>query len=116
MFSVCLCVCVLTALVSPNVQLLGKLRYHQESPPALPLLGFQNVSKNVVTNVNNVLSFDAQQIAHNVRRTCKNKRRQAVAIIGGCAEERHDGFRHGGWTSGKEESPNFNTIPNEINS
>lgn len=69
----CLYVCVLTALVSPNVQLLGKLRYHQESPPALTLLGLQNVSKNVVTNIDNVLSFDAQQIAHNVRRTCKNK-------------------------------------------
>lgn len=54
------CVCVLTALVSPNMQLLGKLRYHQESPPALTLLGLQNVSKNVVTNVDDVLSFDAQ--------------------------------------------------------
>lgn len=55
-----MCVCVLTTLVSPNVQLLGKLRYHQESPPALTLLGLQNVSKNVVTNVDDVLSFDAQ--------------------------------------------------------
>lgn len=73
MFNVCRYVCVLTALVSPNVQLLGKLRYHQESPPALTLLGLQNVSKNVVTDVDDVLSFDAQQIAHNVRRTCKNK-------------------------------------------
>lgn len=65
------CMCVLTALVSPNMQLLGKLRYHQESPPALALLGFKNVSKNVVTNVDNVLSFDAQQITYNVWRTCK---------------------------------------------
>lgn len=64
---------VLTALVGPNVQLLGKLRYHQESPPALTLLGLQNVSKNVVPNVDNVLSFDAQQITNNVRRTCKSK-------------------------------------------
>lgn len=61
-----LCMHVLTALVGPNVQLLGKLRYHQESPPALTLLGFKNVSKDVVTNVDDVLSFDAQQIAHNV--------------------------------------------------
>lgn len=57
---------VLTALVGPNVQLLGKLRYDQESSPALTLLGFKNVSKDVVTNVDDVLSFDAQQIAHNV--------------------------------------------------
>lgn len=66
---------VLTALVGPNVQLLGQLRYHQESPPALTLLGFKNVSKDVVTNVDDVLSFDAQQIAHNVGRTCRNKYR-----------------------------------------
>lgn len=58
--------CVLTALVGPNVQLLGELRDHQESPPALALLGFENVSKDVVTNVDDVLSFDAQQITHNV--------------------------------------------------
>lgn len=57
---VCVCVCVLTALVSPNVQLLGELRYHQEGPPALTLLGLQNVSKNVVPNVDDVLPFDAQ--------------------------------------------------------
>lgn len=62
----CVCVCVLTALVSPDVQLLGQLRYHQERPPALTLLGLQNVSKNVVANVDDVLSFDAQQITHDV--------------------------------------------------
>lgn len=62
----CECVCVLTALVGPNVQLLGKLRYDQKGPPALTLLGLKDVSKDVVTDVDDVLSFDAQQIAHNV--------------------------------------------------
>lgn len=56
----------LTALVSPHMQLLGQLRYHQESPPALTLLGFENVTKNVVSNVDDVLSFSTQQVAHDV--------------------------------------------------
>ncbi len=69
---VCVCVCTsvfgfsLTALVSPHMQLLRQLRYHQESPPALTLLGFENVAKNVVTDVDDVLSFGTQQVTHNI--------------------------------------------------
>lgn len=97
MFSVCQYVCVLTALVSPNVQLLGKLRYDQESPPSLTLLGLQNVSKNVVPNVDDVLSFDAQQIAHNVRRTCKNSHQGLYWRMPWLLQA-------WAWASGKEES------------
>lgn len=56
----------LTALVSPHMQLLGQLRYHQESPPALTLLGFENVTENMVSNVYNVLPFSTQQVTHDV--------------------------------------------------
>lgn len=56
----------LTALVSPHMQLLGQLRYHEESPPALTFLGFEDVTENVVSDVDNVLSFSTQQVTHNV--------------------------------------------------
>lgn len=77
---VLLCVCVsaevssLTALVGPHMQLLGQLRYDQECPPTLTLLGFENITKNMVSNVDNVFSLCPQQVTHNVRGTweCKD--------------------------------------------
>lgn len=56
----------LTALVGPDMQLLGQFRYDQESPPALTLLGFEDVTENVVSNVDDVLSFSTQQVADDV--------------------------------------------------
>lgn len=56
----------LTALIGPHVQLLGQLGYHQERPPALALLGFENVSKDMVPDVDYVLPFSSEQVAHNV--------------------------------------------------
>lgn len=64
--------CSLTALISPHMKLLGQLWYHQESPPALTLLGLENVTENVVSDVDDVLSFSTKQVAHDVRRTCKD--------------------------------------------
>lgn len=120
MFNVCLYVCVLTALVSPNVQLLGKLRYHQESPPALTLLGLQNVSKNVVTNVDDVLSFDAQQITHNVRRTCKNKHVRttplSTVILNNAMTDSGVGLdvrKRGIWSDNKIQNPTLSNTRNE---
>lgn len=51
------------------MQLLGQLRYDQERPPALTLLRFENVTKNVVSDVDDVLSFSTQQVTDDVRRT-----------------------------------------------
>ncbi|TNN71211.1 hypothetical protein EYF80_018559 [Liparis tanakae] len=56
----------LTALVGPHVQLLGELGDHQERPPALPLLGLEDVSEDVVPDVDDVLPFGRQQVAHDV--------------------------------------------------
>lgn len=56
----------LTALVGPNVQLLSQLRNHQERSPALTLLRLQDISKDVVTDVQDVLSFCSQQITNYV--------------------------------------------------
>lgn len=56
----------LTALVRPHMQLLGQLRDHQERPPALTLLRFENVTKDVVSDVDNVLPFSTEQVAHDV--------------------------------------------------
>lgn len=56
----------LTALIGPHVQLLGQLGYNQERPPALTLLGFEDVSKDMVPNVDDVLPFSAQEVTHNV--------------------------------------------------
>lgn len=56
----------LTALIGPHVQLLGQLGYDQERPPALTLLGLEDVSKDVVPNVDDVLPFGAQQVTHDV--------------------------------------------------
>lgn len=58
----------LTAFVRPNVQLLSQFRNHQECPPSLTLLGLKNISKNVIPNVHNILSFCSKQVTHNVRR------------------------------------------------
>lgn len=51
------------------MQLLGQLRYHQECPPTLTLLRFENVTKNVVSNIDDVLSFSTQQVTDDVWRT-----------------------------------------------
>lgn len=56
----------LTALVGPHMQLLGQLGYHQERPPALTLLGLQDVSKDVVPDIDDVLPLGSQQVTHNV--------------------------------------------------
>lgn len=48
------------------MQLLRQLRNHQESPPALTLLRFENVTKDVVPNVDDVFSFSSKQVTHNV--------------------------------------------------
>ncbi len=56
----------LTALVSPHVQLLGQLRYNQERPPALTFLGLEDVSKDMVPDVDYVLPLGPQQVTHNV--------------------------------------------------
>lgn len=59
----------LTTLVGPNVQLLGQLRNHQERSPALTLLRLEDVSEDMVPNVQNVLPFGPQQVTHDVRGT-----------------------------------------------
>ena len=64
---VCVCVCGLTALVGPDVQLLGQLGDDQESPPALALLRLQDVPENVVPDVDYVLPLGPQQVTHHVR-------------------------------------------------
>lgn len=56
----------LTALVGPHVQLLGQLGDNQERPPALTFLGLEDVSKDVVPDVDDVLPLGSQQVAHNV--------------------------------------------------
>lgn len=60
------CVLGLTALVGPHVQLLRQLRYDQERPPALTLLGLEDVSKDVVPDVHDVLPLGPQQVTHNI--------------------------------------------------
>ncbi len=61
----------LTALVSPHVQLLGEFRYNQERPPALTLLGLEDVSKDVVPDVDDVLPLGPKQVTHNIRGTLR---------------------------------------------
>lgn len=56
----------LTALVSPHMQLLGQLGYNQERPPALTLLGLEDVSKDMVPNVDYVFPLGSQQVTHNI--------------------------------------------------
>lgn len=56
----------LTALIGPHVQLLGQLGDDQERPPALTLLGLEDVSEDVVPDVDDVLPFSAQQVTHDV--------------------------------------------------
>lgn len=53
---------LLTAFVSPDVQLLRQLGDHQEGPPALALLGFEDVPKDVVSDVQDILPFGPQQV------------------------------------------------------
>lgn len=72
LISLCVLACVypsvfaLTALVGPHMQLLSQLGYHQERPPALTLLGLQDVSKDVVPDVDDVLPLGSQQVTHDV--------------------------------------------------
>lgn len=56
----------LTTLVGPDVQLLGQLRNHQERSPALALLRLEDVSEDMVPDVQNVLPFGSQQVTHDV--------------------------------------------------
>lgn len=59
---------LLTAFVCPDVQLLRQLWDHQEGPPALALLGFEYVSKDMVSDVQDILPFGTQQVTDCVRR------------------------------------------------
>jgi len=72
----------LTALVGPHVQLLGQLGYHQERPPALALLGLEDVSEDVVPDVDDVLPFGRQQVAHNVGGTWEEDARGRLITDG----------------------------------
>lgn len=63
----------LTALVSPHMQLLSQLRNHQKCSPALTFLWLEDVSKDVVTDIQNVLPLCSQQITHYVRGTWREK-------------------------------------------
>lgn len=58
---------LLTAFVCPDVQLLRQLGDHQEGPPALALLGFEDVSKDMVSDVQDILPFGPQQVTDCVR-------------------------------------------------
>lgn len=59
---------LLTTFVRPDVQLLRQLGDHQEGPPALALLGFEDVSKDMVSDVQDIFPFGTQQVADCVRR------------------------------------------------
>ena len=45
------CPLPLTLLLGPDAQFPGQLRNHQTSPPALRLLGLEDVPKDVIPNV-----------------------------------------------------------------
>lgn len=59
---------LLTLLLLPHLQFLGELWYNEEGLPALALFGLEDVAEDVVSNVEDVLPFHVQQVAHNVRR------------------------------------------------
>lgn len=50
----------------PHLQLFGELRYNQKGLPALALLRLQDVAKDVISHIEDVLTYDAQEIANNV--------------------------------------------------
>lgn len=56
----------LTALVGPHVKLLGQLGYNQERPPALTFLRLEDVSKDMIPDVDYVLPLGSQQVTHYV--------------------------------------------------
>lgn len=56
----------LTLLLGPDVHLPGQLRNHQASPPALLLLGLEDVPKDVVPNVQDVLPPHPEQLTHHI--------------------------------------------------
>lgn len=61
------CLMRLTLLLLPHLQFLGELGHDEEGPPALALLGLEDVAIDVVPHVEDVLPFHVQQVAHNVR-------------------------------------------------
>lgn len=67
--------CRLTALVGPYMKLLGQLRYNQECSPALTFLGLEDITKNMIPNVNDILPLCPQQVTHNVRGALKSTER-----------------------------------------
>lgn len=66
---------VLTFLLLPQLQLLGEFWYDQKRFPALAFLRLEDVAKDVVSNIEDVLTFDIQQITNDVRGTCNQKKR-----------------------------------------
>lgn len=61
------CGLLLTAFVCPDVQLLRQLGDHQKGPPALAFLGFEDVSKDMVSDVQYILPFGPEQVTDCVR-------------------------------------------------
>lgn len=53
-------------LIRPNVQLLHQLRHHQERTPPPHLLRLEDVAKDVVSDVQNVLALGTDQLREDV--------------------------------------------------
>lgn len=64
------CLLVLTFLFLPHLEFLSELRYNQKRLPSLTLLRLEDVAKDVVANVEDILPFDIQQFTDDVRRSC----------------------------------------------
>lgn len=64
MASVC---SALTFLFHPDMKLFDEVGHHQESLPALPFLGLEDVCEDVVSHVQDLFAPHVQQVTHNVR-------------------------------------------------
>lgn len=71
---------MLTFPLLPNLQLLGELRYNEEGLPALAFLWFKDVSKYVISNIEDILASDVQQISNEVWRSCILRRKYKLGI------------------------------------
>ncbi|TNN71337.1 hypothetical protein EYF80_018415 [Liparis tanakae] len=71
-----------------HLALLDELRYDEESLPALTLLGFEDVSKDVVPDVEDVFPSDVQQVTDDVRRSFIPEQIGSVSITVPSAKKR----------------------------
>lgn len=61
------------ALLSPHMQLTHQLRHYQECPPPTNLLALEDVTEDVVPNIQHILTLGSHQVSEHITAPCQTQ-------------------------------------------